>query len=222
MPQADFFRRLGVFTCDTFLDNHLCCTIQEEMQLSQSEPARLNRDGIERVDEAIRRTKIVTVSQELTQFVNTQLVKIKPQIESHFNVKLDEPEEPHFLSYREGDFFKLHQDSEASDEANTVIQKRYISVVIFLNREMAAPALNSYAGGSLILYGLLHQPQWENYGFAVQGAPGMLIAFPANVYHEVTSVTQGRRFTIVTWFPAVDLAIADGERVFVKNQAIEH
>jgi SM-20-related protein len=34
----------------------------------------------------------------------------------------------------------------------------------------------------------------------VQGETGALIAFPSEMLHEVTPITRGERFTIVSWF----------------------
>jgi predicted 2-oxoglutarate/Fe(II)-dependent dioxygenase YbiX len=57
-----------------------------------------------------------------------------------------------------------------------------------------------YNGGKLILYGLIPTPDWEHYGFPVTAETGLLIAFRSDIFHEVTPVTAGERFTIVSWF----------------------
>jgi hypothetical protein len=41
--------------------------------------------------------------------------------------------------------------------------------------------------------------------------PGLLIAFPSDKWHEVKPVSHGRRFTVVTWFHALEVpAEAEG------------
>jgi SM-20-related protein len=204
MPEADFFQRLGVFAIKEFLDVDLCNNLQAEMRLSKSvSPASVtNAEGLDRVDEDTRRTKLVEVSKNLKNSVKQHLAAIKPKIEAHFGVALDECESSQFLAYKEGDFFKPHTDSSTSTTSHNYIQQRRVSVVIFLNGESASANQNSYSGGSLILYGLLDNASWKDYGFNIKGEPGLLIAFASDVYHEVTPVTKGMRFTMVTWFPS--------------------
>ena len=92
-------------------------------------------------------------------------------------------------------------DSNSSPTACEYQLNRRVSLVLFLNGESSAAELNGYAGGSLTFYGLLKQPPWEKCGFNIQGETGLLVAFASDVYHEVTPVTEGMRFTMVTWFP---------------------
>ena len=204
MPEIDFFQRFGVFAIKEFLDADLCNKIQAEQSLSTyvSPATIVNSEGIERVDDETRRTKLVEVSKNLKDLVTQHLAGVKPKIAAHFGVALDECERPQFLAYKEGDFFKPHTDSSTSPDSHYYLQQRRVSVVIFLNGESASADRNSYSGGSLILYGLIDNPSWKDYGFNIKGEPGLLIAFASDVYHEVTPVTQGMRFTIVTWFPS--------------------
>lgn len=66
-----------------------------------------------------------------------------------------------------------------------------MSVVVFLSEESA------YSGGSLVLHG--PYPDFEK-RHPVPAAPGSLIAFPSETTHEVTPMTGGQRYTIVSWF----------------------
>jgi SM-20-related protein len=193
MPKSDLFRRLGVFALDNFIDPDFCSVIQLEMRMSKNhETAKVSREGTNRVDEAIRRTKLVSVSTEITQVISQRLMQIEPGLENHFGVRLANPEDLNFLAYNRGDFFKLHTDCDTSENAHSCIQKRKISIVLFLNGESTTSTSDSYEGGSLILYGLIEQPQWANYGFSIRGQAGLLIAFRSDIFHEVTPVTQGR------------------------------
>ena len=80
------------------------------------------------------------------------------------------------------------------------MRDRLVSVVLFLNDETDEPGTDSYTGGSFIIYGILDDPRFENRGFKVQGAEGTLVAFRSEKFHEVTPVTSGARFTVVSWF----------------------
>jgi predicted 2-oxoglutarate/Fe(II)-dependent dioxygenase YbiX len=73
-------------------------------------------------------------------------------------------------------------------------------VVVFLNRQTEQPESDSFCGGSLVLYGLVGEPDWQDYGFPLTGEAGLLVAFPSSVIHEVEAVTAGERYTIATWF----------------------
>jgi len=75
-----------------------------------------------------------------------------------------------------------------------------VSLVIFLNRESQEPADDAYGQGYLTFYGLLDGPHWKKCAFPLKAEPGLLIAFPSDKWHEVTPVSHGRRFTVVTWF----------------------
>jgi hypothetical protein len=49
-------------------------------------------------------------------------------------------------------------------------------------------------------YGVVDDPAWRSFGVALAPEPGLLVAFPSHVVHEVTPVTAGDRYTIVDWF----------------------
>ena len=203
IPKAAFFQRLGVFAVNEFLDSDLCHNIRAEMRRSQStKPAKIvDNEGADRVDETVRKVMQVNVSDASDCLVKQQLNNIRPKIEAHFGMQLGDCENPQFLAYQEGDFFKPHTDSNSSPTACGYQLNRRVSLVLFLNGESSAAEPNGYAGGSLTFYGLLKQPPWEKCGFNIQGETGLLVAFASDVYHEVTPVTEGMRFTMVTWFP---------------------
>jgi len=70
---------------------------------------------------------------------------------------------------------------------------RRISIVVFLNNFATEPQPNCYSGGWLNLY-----DEQDTYGLA--GETGLLVAFTAETLHEVSPVTSGQRFTIISWF----------------------
>jgi SM-20-related protein len=47
---------------------------------------------------------------------------------------------------------------------------------------------------------LVRDPRWQSVGFGVEGEEGLLIAFRSDLLHEVTPVTHGERYTLVSWF----------------------
>jgi SM-20-related protein len=126
-----------------------------------------------------------------------------PELQTHFGTPLADCESPQYLIYHPGDFFRAHRDGgdAAPDE---VTRRRRVSVVIFVNRESEEPAEDAYGQGHLTFHQLLDGPHWERCAFHLDAEPGLLIAFPSNTLHEVTPVSHGRRFTVVTWFYGPD------------------
>ncbi|HEX6085912.1 MAG TPA: 2OG-Fe(II) oxygenase [Thermoanaerobaculia bacterium] len=140
------------------------------------------------VDLRVRKTQKLNVPASLRDAVHAILTDAQPRLASHFDVGLDHFEEPQFLRYLPGDFFVAHQDGNTSlihDET----RHRRISVVLFVNAD--------YSGGALTLHG--RYPDWEKRD-VVPAKPGSLIAFPSETTHEVTPVTAGERYTIVSWY----------------------
>lgn len=198
MPDADFFAKLGVYVAKNFFDTASCARYRTEARAATGEKATIGGDpgGLE-VDETVRRATAVTVGTSTLASVEARLQALKPLLETHFKVSLAGCEEPQFLTYKPGDFYIPHTDKSGP---STTFAQRKVTVVIFLNGEADTPGRNSYGGGSLTLYGLIDKPRWKKYGFPLVGKTGLLIAFRADVLHEVLPVTHGNRQTIVTWF----------------------
>jgi SM-20-related protein len=142
------------------------------------------------VDMQVRRTKRVSASEATRALVVRKLEERKADIERHFEVQTDLVEEPQFLRYTAGDFFVPHQDG------NTPLVRddtrfRKVSIVIFLSER------DDHAGGELRLHG--RYPDFDLRETA-QAEPGTLVAFPAETTHEVTPLTRGERYTIVSWY----------------------
>jgi SM-20-related protein len=146
--------------------------------------------GRNQVESNVRRTKRLAASDELRSTILRHLRDIKPRVEEHFGVTTDEVEEPQFLHYEEGDFFVPHQDGNTPLIHDQTLARR-ISLVLFLS------APETHEGGALTLHG--SYPNWDDRQI-VDTAPGTLIAFRAETTHEVTPLTRGERFTIVSWY----------------------
>jgi predicted 2-oxoglutarate/Fe(II)-dependent dioxygenase YbiX len=200
MPPADFFLNLGLFVVKDFFDGAWCERLRLEAAVALKSDATVVNKSIERLDEGVRKTKWAGVSTPTISAVKARLLAVKPRLEGYFNMHLTGAEDPQFLAYKPGDFFRLHQDNADDPDASAYVRERQVSAVIFLNSEAESPAPESYCGGALTFYGLIDDPRWETYGFPLVGERGLLIAFRANVLHEVAVVTQGERYSIVSWF----------------------
>ena len=78
-----------------------------------------------------------------------------------------------------------------------------------MNGEVPEEDPASYAGGSLMFYGLIDDPRTRNHGLPLTAVSGLLVAFRSETVHAVTPVTRGTRFTIVSW---LDRAIMNEEQ----------
>jgi SM-20-related protein len=196
MPASDFFARLGQFAANGFFDAALCGRLRAELSAGRGRPGVVyGDDGRVAVKRGARSTSLVEVSPDAVSLVHARLEALRPALESHFHVPLQGWEEVNFLRYSPGDYYHPHRDANPAPEAPDYMQARKVSIVLFLNGPDAG-----YGGGDLTFYGLLADPRWAAYGFPLRGEEGLLVAFRSDVLHEVTPVTRGERFTLVTWF----------------------
>ena len=182
-----------------FVDADALGEILDELRAASGGAATvLSREAQGTVMAGVRRTTRVAVPPETRTRLAGLLMARKPELEAHFGVALGTCEDPQFLRYETGDFFVAHQDGNTSlvfDDS----RHRRISCVLFLSTPADEPAPETYGGGALVFHGPFSQP---NLRVPVQPPPGTLVAFRSETTHEVTPVTHGERYTIVTWFRA--------------------
>ena len=202
MPGPEFFRQAGFFVVPDFLDPCAASALRDEMMRAPKERALVvKQDGCDYFDDNFRKADSGLLSKEVRAPLKDRFRQLLPELEKHFGVQLAGYEKPNFLIYRPGDFFKIHSDGGRFGQ-NDFLKLRRVSVVIFLNRESEEEDEGTYGEGRLTFYSLLEGPMWERCAFAVNPSPGCLIAFPSEKLHEVTPVTHGLRFTVVTWYYA--------------------
>lgn len=202
MPGPNFFAKLGLFVVEDFFDKQACVQLRAEMQaVNQSRAAVVDGSSkVERVKQMSRRTLDASVSPSTSAQVKFRLQSLQPALESHFRIGLSDCEIPQFLIYKPGDFFRPHRDGDEDPNKPEYINKRRISLIVFLNDQSEEHRPDTYSGGSLTLYGVMNTPDWANYGFQLTGLTGLLIAFPSKLFHEVGEVVAGERYTIASWF----------------------
>jgi len=182
-----------------FLDVRTCDEIIKELANVPHNPATVYGSSARgAVDEAMRKTIRLTSSAQTVEYITAKLVEAREPIATHFGIDLTKHEDPQFLRYEVGDFFVAHQDGNTGLMLSEREQFRKVSVVIFLSRQSDIPAPDSYGGGSLVF------TEWRpgrNPGqYSLAAEPGTLVAFPAETTHEVTPVTAGERYSIVSWY----------------------
>ncbi|MFY9618474.1 MAG: 2OG-Fe(II) oxygenase [Pyrinomonadaceae bacterium] len=184
-----------LFILKNFFDVATSRELIAEMRSCTPAPALTYGKGEAAIDERVRRVRQVSISPASASFVARRLEDLREPIAEHFGIKLTNFEEPQFLRYRVGDFFVAHQDGNTGLVNLDTDRTRRISVSIFLNHQSVTPEPDTYGGGALVFSDWRSGKRHDVYGEA-----GMLVAFRSELTHEVTPVTQGDRFVIVTWY----------------------
>ena len=199
MNEYDIFTSLGFYLKRDFLDASLCEEMRAEMNTQAYEDGYVKTaDRGYIVDMSVRRTRVADVSVNYAYMIKDRLEELKPDIENFFIRQLSLQEKPQFLLYEQGGYYAPHRDIPSEPvEPEAKIKGRSVSIVIFLNDRAGA---HSYTGGELVFYGLSDDPQWKDYGLPLEAETGLLVAFRSEMLHEVRPVTDGKRYTIVTWF----------------------
>lgn len=99
---------------------------------------------------------------------------------------------PLFCRYARGGHFRAHRDRSSDGADNAIVRGRRISLVCLLNDAEATPGMPTFDGGALVLYPARHPVN-------VPLAAGAIVAFPADLLHEVRPVRLGIRYAAVAW-----------------------
>ena len=201
MPPVSFFGSFDLLAVPSFLDRDLCAEIRQEMATAGEVAATVRADDRSyAVDQQTRRTNKTEVSDETSSLVSERLMSLRPDVAEVFGIEVSGVQRPQFLRYGEGDFFATHQDRASDGKGAPFERQRQVSAVIFLNDETEEARPDTYDGGALTLFGLLDSDDDRTVGLPVSGEAGALIGFPSEMLHEVTPITRGERFTVVSWF----------------------
>lgn len=168
-----------VFVIRGFLDEATCIRVRRAMDDGVAGQAEVLADDIERQD-AVRNVASVEIDSKTLGDIERRLDEQCDTIAAFFQVPLSGREGASFLRYGKGSFYRPHQDCGRLPSWPAAALRR-ITTVIFLNA--------AYDGGVLRVDGI-----------DLRAEPGMLVAFPAGTVHEVTTVDNGTRDTIVDWF----------------------
>jgi SM-20-related protein len=185
-------KMIDLLEIPSFLSADACAALRAEMREAGGGPATVSGGNY---TPEVRRTTHAAVPPATSAGVIRLLMARKDAIERHFALTLTDCEDPHFLYYQTGDFFVAHQDGST----RSATRFRKISAVIFLSAQSDEPLPDTYGGGSLVLHGPSESPLLR---VPLAPVPGTLVAFRSETTHEVTPVTRGERFTIVSWYRA--------------------
>jgi predicted 2-oxoglutarate/Fe(II)-dependent dioxygenase YbiX len=200
MVPPELLARVGLYVERDFLDPAARAALVDELRRAEGKPATVVEGAEQVVDPETRRTTVGRVPPAVRAETGARLEALHPRLERHFGHDLRGHEPPQFLSYREGDYYRPHRDSAGSPDHPARIGQRRVSIVLFLNEQAEHGTDDTYAGGWLTFYGLLGDDKAAPRGLPLAAPAGLLIAFRADVVHEVRPVTRGRRYSVVSWF----------------------
>jgi len=193
--------RFGILIRHGFLDPETCARVRENVQRASSFAARVEGSGKVALDTERRRSRIAQVDDETADLVAEPLRALTPTLEEHFETTFSGFQDPEFLVYGEGDFFRPHTDSSPLEEAADFRRERRVSTVVILNPTSEEPQPGTYGGGALTFYGLMGgDERAAGVGMAFEAREGSLVAFRSEVVHGVAPVTHGERYSVTTWF----------------------
>lgn len=201
---AGWFARAGLLVRPGFFDRATCARLRDAATAAPMDKAtvfRGARNGV--LSEDIRRTLCSFLPPEDREAILHRLRELAPDAAAHFATQVDEIEGPQLLVYRRGDFFRPHQDTATASDAPSFIRRRRIAVVAFLNAQVPRPQPGNHCGGALRFYRLVPDDP-DAWQVGLRPEEGLLVAFRADVLHEVLPVLDGERYSMVAWLSAGD------------------
>jgi len=171
------------FTTKKLLTDSECNSIIEySLKNLNLKPGLIGNDAL---DEKNRKSDVSFTNYDLEfPFLKTKLLN---EISNKIIVKgydINFENQPfQFTRYSVGEFYNWHTDSSFSGPHSD----RYCSVVIQLN--------DTYSGGDLQM-----RKTPNNELITFENGKGNLFVFLSNILHRVTEVTNGTRYSLVSWF----------------------
>ena len=158
-----------------------------------------------------RMATIVEPGSRVLSDIETMLDGCRERLEAFFGLTLAAREGPGFIRYPPGGYYRPHRDR--SDSADwTEAARRSIALVVFLNTSRQVDTDGDFDGGVLRLF-------LSARTLDVLPEAGLLVAFPADVLHEVTEVRRGSRDAIVDWFYAQRMGTGVGIKPSLPRRA---
>ncbi|HEY0484022.1 MAG TPA: 2OG-Fe(II) oxygenase [Kofleriaceae bacterium] len=197
-----WFARAGLLVRPGFLDRATCARLRDAAASAPMDKAtvfRGARNGV--LAEDVRRTLCSFLPPGDQDAILHRLRELAPEAAAHFATGIEDIEGPQLLVYRRGDFFRPHQDTATAPDTPSFIRRRRIAVVVFLNAQAPRPRPGDHCGGALLFYRLAPDDP-DTWRVGLRPEEGLLVAFRADVLHEVLPVLDGERYSMVAWLSA--------------------
>ena len=148
--------------------------------------------NVANIDKSIRSSNVLPCSFDSKHGIYLNRI-IEPYItmanRECFGVQLNRYFEFQIAKYGKGDFYDYHMDSNIYDNSS----QRKLSITVQLSDSI------DYVGGDFEFskdIGKLDQKKLRE--------KGTILVFPSFLYHRVTKVTKGERFSLVGWYEGAD------------------
>jgi len=189
----------GLRLTPNFLDDATCQQLISEAQASGSDPAIVyGQNDVGQVNDLVRKAKRLELPATTIEYVKQRLIEHQKTLEDRFSIPLSTCEDPQFLRYDVGDFFVAHQDGNTGLLKLASDAERRVSISLLLNSQSDEPVSGTYGGGSLRFSDYRAEPQNREFYLPIEA--GTLVAFRSELTHEVTPITHGHRYSIVSWY----------------------
>ena len=182
---------MSLFKLGGFLTPEQCLAIRRGMDRGEVEPAEILGRGIHR-EVGVRAAALIDPDLDVVRGVELRLESCRERVAGALDMTLSEREGAGFVRYPVGGFYKPHRDRGDDPEWDGAA-RRAVALVLFLNTSRDSGLEGEFDGGVLRLF--FAQAQVD-----VAPEAGLLVAFSADVLHEVTDVRGGTRDAIVDWF----------------------
>ncbi len=163
------------------------------------------------LDTAIRKTDIHTLSPEHRAIYDRRFEAVRKEIEEFFAISLSKATDVQVLGYESGSFYLKHSDdaSELRDRNGNVIgyrtvaPERKLTTVLFTTSYTPNPTDTDHFSGGELLFNYLCDENGNT--ITLRPEAGDMVVFLSNPYfaHEVLSVKEGFRLSLVQWHDAL-------------------
>jgi SM-20-related protein len=120
MPTAEFLRKFGLFVIKDFFEPEVCSQLRSDMRAGAQSAATVGSsespDFV--VDRKVRRVTESKIQVASAAMLKTRLLRLKPEVELHFQLDLGGCQDPQFLHYVASDFYLPHSDSIEGSRAS--------------------------------------------------------------------------------------------------------
>jgi SM-20-related protein len=181
----------AILTIRGFLGPEECVAVRRAMDLGAAEQAEVLAQGVQR-RVRVRNAALVEPASAVIEQIEARLDSSRHRVAKPLGIGAGAREGAGFIRYPEGGFYRPHRD-RGDDPEWADAARRAIALVVFLNSSREASPDGGFVGGVLRLFG-------PDDTVDVLPEAGTLVAFPADVLHEVTEVRGGTRDTVVDWF----------------------
>ena len=188
---------------EALFDGYECRELRREIDAAVQEQAEVWLGHEFGVVPESRLGTITALTENTERYVHERLWEVLPRLADGYGFEVTELSGVTALIYRLGDHFAAHSDGgvdpDAEQEVSEVARRR-ISLVVALND--GASAQPEFTGGELRFYPHTHPgalPGPADEIVDVHSRPGLLIAFPSPMVHQVMPVTSGCRYSLALW-----------------------